>query len=421
MSPSAHPKSLASITIPKGFTAAGGCCGIKESGRPDLALIAADRPCSAAAVFTTNQFKGAPVLVGMRHLASTPNNCVDFYGQAQAIICNSGNSNVATLAKGGEQHAIDMCKAAADIVGCSPNHVLPASTGVIGRPLPIGKILTGIADLKPDLGQGERHDIAAAQGIMTTDLIEKATLQSFKIGGKICHIGGIGKGSGMIAPSMATMLIFFTTDVAIEPAALHEALKQANTASFSRISVDSDTSTSDTVYILANGAAENDIITDPKGAAFDTFTAALTKACQDLAEQIVVDGEGATRTFEVHVTGMPSQAEADMIGRAVTDSPLVKTAIHGCDPNWGRLVMAAGKAGVALDPGIFRVSIQGVTVFENGSPTVTEPGPLAELSEKMKADRVVIDLDAGIGPCGVTWLGCDLSRQYIAINADYTT
>ncbi|MFK7789024.1 MAG: bifunctional glutamate N-acetyltransferase/amino-acid acetyltransferase ArgJ [Phycisphaeraceae bacterium] len=414
MSPS-RPTSLASVTVAKSFIAAGGCCGIKASGRPDLALIAAEHPCSAAAVFTTNQFKGAPVLVGMKHLNSQG------HGTAQAIICNSGNSNVATLAAGGEQHAIDMCKAAAQVVGCEPNEVLPASTGVIGRPLPIERIVEGIGKLKPELGRGEQHDIAAAQGIMTTDLVEKATLQTFEIDGKACTIGGIGKGSGMIAPSMATMLIFFTTDVAIDSAILHAALTQANAASFNRISVDSDTSTSDTIYILANGAASNTAITEPSGEAFDTFVSALTTACQDLAEQVVVDGEGATRTFEVHIKGVGSLFDADKIGRAVTDSPLVKTAIHGCDPNWGRLVMAAGKAGVELDPATFTVKIQGVTVFEHNTPTVTDEGPLADLSEKMKVDRVVIELDAHQGEAEAVWLGCDLSRQYIAINADYTT
>ena len=413
--PPSRPTSLASITVPQGFIAAGGCCGIKESGKPDLALIAADRPCAAAAVFTTNQFKGAPVLVGMKHL----NN--QGYGSAQAIVCNSGNSNVATLASGGEQHAIDMCKAAADIVGCDPHDVLPASTGVIGRPLPIDKVLDGITSLKPNLGQGEPHDTAAAQGIMTTDLVEKCTLQSCEIDGTACTIGGIGKGSGMIAPSMATMLIFFTTDTAIAPAALHEALSIANSRSFNRISVDSDTSTSDTIYILASGAAGNEEITGPDSKGFGVFTDALTKACKDLAEQVVVDGEGATRIFELHVTGMRSLEDADAVGQAVTNSPLVKTAIHGCDPNWGRLVMAAGKAGVPLDPATFTVKIQGVTVFENNTPTVTEAEPLEALSQQMHTDRIVIELDAGLGASSAVWLGCDLSRQYIAINADYTT
>lgn len=414
MTPS-RPDSLASITVPQGFSAGGGTCGIKASGKPDLCLIAADRQCSAAAVFTTNQFKGAPVLVGMKHLDHKG------YGSAQAIIANSGNSNVATLAKGGEQHAIDMCRAAADVVGCDPHDVLPASTGVIGRPLPIGKVVAGITALGGKLGRGESYDHAAMKGILTTDLVEKCTLQSFEIDGRPCHLGGIGKGSGMIAPSMATMLIFLTTDVAIAPAVLHEALTQANAASFNRISVDSDTSTSDTTYILASGAAGNAMISDSGSPGFATFCAALTAACRELAEQVVVDGEGATRTFEVHVKGVRDLSDADKIGRAVTDSPLVKCAIHGGDPNWGRLVMAAGKAGVELDPARFTVTIQGVTVFEAGSPTVTEPGPLAELAAKMRQDRVRITLDAHAGDAEALWLGCDLSRQYVAINADYTT
>eukprot|EP00752_Nemacystus_decipiens_P015015 g13371.t1 len=342
------------------------------------------------------------------------------YGTAQAIVCNSGNSNVATLAAGGYEHAVDMCKAAAQVVGCDPHDVLPASTGVIGRPLPIERVLEGIENLKPDLGRGEAHDIAAAQGIMTTDLVEKASLKQIEIDGKMISIGGIAKGSGMIAPSMATMLVFITTDAAIDPSTLHQALQFANEQSFSRISVDSDTSTSDTLYVLANGKAGN-VPLRPKTDELTAFAKVVRDVCRDLAEQVVVDGEGATRTFEVIVKGMASVEDADKIGRAVTDSPLVKTAIHGCDPNWGRLVMAAGKAGVTLDPARFTVKIQGVTVFENNTPTVTEAGPLAELSEKMKTDRVVIELDAHQGRCEATWLGCDLSRQYIAINADYTT
>ncbi|MFN3167439.1 MAG: bifunctional glutamate N-acetyltransferase/amino-acid acetyltransferase ArgJ [Phycisphaeraceae bacterium] len=413
--PPTRPDSLASITVPQGFIAGGDTCGIKASGKPDLCLIAADRPCSAAAVFTTNQFKGAPVLVGQKHLQGRG------FGTAQAIVANSGNANVATLAKGGEQHAIQMCQAAAEVVGCDPHDVLPASTGVIGRPLPIERVTAGIRGLAGKLGRGEAHDHAAMKGILTTDLVEKCTLQSFELDGKPCHIGGIGKGSGMIAPSMATMLVFLTTDVAIPPDALHEALKLANARSFNRISVDSDTSTSDTMYVLASGAAGNHEVTGPDSPGFAPFTDALTAACRDLAEQVVVDGEGATRTFEVRIKGVGSLFDADKIGRAVTDSPLVKCAIHGCDPNWGRLVMAAGKAGVELDPANFTVKIQGVTVFEAGSPTVTDPAPLAELAQKMKADRVVIELDAHRGDAEAVWLGCDLSRQYVAINADYTT
>ena len=417
--PPTRPASLASITVPQGFVAAGGCCGIKVSGKPDLSLIAADRPCSAAAVFTTNQFKGAPVLVGMKHLEAKHGH----YGTAQAIVCNSGNSNVATLAKGGYEHAIDMCKAAADVVGCDPHEVLPASTGVIGRPLPVEKVCKGIRDLKPALGRGEEYDSAAAKGIMTTDLVEKCTLQTFEIDGKTCHIGGIAKGSGMIAPSMATMLVFLTTDVAIDPQCLHMSI--AGGLAFNRISVDSDTSTSDTLYVLASGAAGNKPIKQMKESDSVVFCEAIQAACRDLAEQIVIDGEGATRIFEVKVKNTLTPEDADRIAKSVVDSPLVKTAIHGCDPNWGRLVMAAGKAGVELNPATFTVKIQGETVFENNTPTVTDPEPLAALSKKMKADRVVIELDAGLSKipdnCATTWLGCDLTREYITINADYTT
>ncbi|MEO1236026.1 MAG: bifunctional glutamate N-acetyltransferase/amino-acid acetyltransferase ArgJ [Planctomycetota bacterium] len=403
-----------SVTFPRGFRAAGGACGVKDSGRPDLCLIAADGPCAAAGVFTTNVFKGAPVLVGMRHLARGG-------GRARAVVCNSGNANVATLAAGGEDDAIAMCRAAAEAVGCEPIEVLPASTGIIGRPLPIERITAGIAGLGTQLGVGPEHDRLAAEGILTTDLVTKTTHHTFEIGGTEVRLGGIAKGSGMIAPSMATMLVFITTDVSIAPTALDAALKQANAASFSRMSVDGDTSTSDTVYVLANGDAGNATIESAEGEAFERFTEALTEVCRRLADAIVRDGEGATRTFEVRVRGCKSIEDADRLGRSVTNSPLVKCAIHGLDPNWGRLVMAAGKAGADLNPDRFTVKIQGVTVFADRRPAVTEPDALAALSAKMDTDRVVIDLDAHRGDGEATWLGCDLSRQYVAINADYTT
>lgn len=408
------PSVKRSITLPKGFSAAGTTCGVKPSGKPDLAVIAADKPCAAAAVFTTNAFKGAPVLVGMDHLKQNG-------GYAQAIVCNSGNANVATLAQGGLEDAIEMCAAIAKVVGCAPHEVLPASTGVIGRPLPIDAILTGIGTVKNHLGTGEAYDTAAAEAILTTDLVIKTTQQTMQLDGHDICIGGIGKGSGMIAPSMATMLIFFTTDVDITPPVLQEALAQANRASFSRISVDTDTSTSDTVYILASGAAGNPCIDKASGPAFEQFTNALSEACRNLADQVICDGEGATRTFEVRVLNAASIEDADRIGRAVTDSPLVKCAIHGCDPNWGRLVMAAGKSGAKIDPDRFTATIEGVTVFEDRQPTVTTPDALEALSKKMHADRIHITLDIHAGNADATWLGCDLSRDYIRINADYTT
>ena len=403
-----------SITLAKGFVAGGGTCGVKPSGKSDLAIIAADRPCAAAGVFTTNAFKGAPVLVGMQHLERTG-------GMAQAIVCNSGNANVATLAQGGHDHAIAMCQHTAQGVGCKPEHVLPASTGVIGRPLPIDAILTGIDQLAGQLGDDAAHDQAAAEAILTTDLVTKTTVKLLSVDSHTLTLGGIGKGSGMIAPSMATMLIFLTTDVDISPQALSAALQQANAASFNRMSVDTDTSTSDTVYVLASGAAGNARIENASGCDFDLFTSALTDVCRDLADQVVCDGEGATRTFEVLVRNAASVEDADRIGRAVTNSPLVKCAIHGCDPNWGRLVMAAGKSGAAIDPDRFTAIIEGVTVFADRQPTVTSPQALATLEAKMRTDRVHITLDIHAGSSHATWLGCDLSREYIRINADYTT
>ena len=408
-------KPTRSITAPAGFTAVGHTCGIKESGKPDLALIVSDRPAAAAGVFTTNAFKGAPVLVGMDHLAATG-------GRARAIVCNSGNSNVATLGMGGREDAEAMCRAAAEAVGCTPEAVLPASTGIIGRKLPIDAILGGIRDAAPGLGASARHDHAAATAILTTDLVTKSALHRATIGGAPISVGGIGKGSGMIAPSMATMLVFVTTDAAVEPSALRLALAEANRASFNRMSVDSDTSTSDTLYVLANGAAANDPITDADHAGYPALVDALTGVCRDLADAVVRDGEGATRTFAVGVRNAASVDDADRIGRAVVDSPLVKCAIHGCDPNWGRLVMAAGKSGARIDPDRFTVEIEGTCVFRDGSPADNSEAALAALAERMSGDRVHVTLDLHHRDgADADWLGCDLSRQYIAINADYTT
>ncbi len=331
-----------SVTRPRGFHAAGGTCGIKESGKPDLMLIAADVPCAAAAVFTTNRVVGAPVVVNRRHLAATA-------GRARAIVCNSGVSNSATGAQG-LRDAQAMCGAVAERIGCAPDEVLVSSTGVIGRLLPMPKILRGIEALHGRLGRGPRVDAAAAAAIVTTDLTTKSASRRLRLGGRTVSLGGIAKGSGMIAPNMATMLVFITTDCAIAPRPLQAALREATRASFNRISVDED---------------------------------------------------------------------ADRIGRAIVNSPLVKTALHGGDPNWGRIVTAAGYSGAAIRAERLSLAIGGMKVFERGSPVaVTATRRLGAL---MRRKEVTFTLDVGMGPASVEWLGCDLSRDYIAINADYTT
>ncbi|MCC5828352.1 MAG: bifunctional glutamate N-acetyltransferase/amino-acid acetyltransferase ArgJ [Phycisphaeraceae bacterium] len=401
-----------SITVPRGFRAAGGICGIKASGKPDLALIVADHPCDAAGVFTTNRMPGAPVIVARRHLRS---------GRAMAIVCNSGASNVCT-GRAGLEDARAMAAHVAGTLGrpMRIGDVLPGSTGVIGHRLPMAKILKGIDDLAPRLSRGVEADHAAATAILTTDTRSKSALRRMRLGGRTVHIGGIAKGSGMIAPNMATMLVFLTTDAACPAPLLRRALKHAVDQSFNRISVDHDTSTSDMVLLLASGDSGHKPLR-ASDADYARFSRALESICMDLAEQVVLDGEGITRLFEVRITGAASVADADRIGHSVTGSPLVKTAIHGADPNWGRLVMAIGKSGARVRPDRVNITIAGFAVCRRGEPVKHTAAQHRRLEAAMKADRIIIEIDLGLGKGQARWLGCDLSREYIAINADYTT
>ncbi|MBB6431110.1 bifunctional glutamate N-acetyltransferase/amino-acid acetyltransferase ArgJ [Algisphaera agarilytica] len=403
--------SPTSITRPIGFRAAGSTCGIKPSGKPDLALIVSDTPCTAAGVFTTNKVKGAPVLVSQKHVRN---------GKARAIVCNSGTSNVAT----GEQGLRDaeaMCQTTAAALGLRyPSEVLVASTGVIGHRLPMDKVLPGIEQLAPTLAQGKKADNAAADAILTTDLVRKTALRTVTLGGKTITLGGICKGSGMIAPNMATMLAFITTDVAIDSKPLKLALRAATSETFNRLSVDSDKSTSDSVMVLANGQAKNRAITGP-GRVFDRFVETLTDLCRDLSEQLIWDGEGVTRIMRVRVSGAASVKDADRVGRSVVDSPLVKTALHGADPNWGRIAMAAGKSDAKLKKDTLSIRIAGMSIYEHGQPTKLGLKPPAKLAKAMAAKEVQIEVDLGLGKASAEWLGCDLTREYIHINADYTT
>ncbi len=405
------------LTTPRGFRAAAGTCGIKPSGHPDLALIVADKPCAAAGMFTTNKVVGAPVTISKRHIRS---------GTARAIICNSGVSNVCT-GKQGIQDAIDMCRHTAAAVECEPGDVLVCSTGVIGPLLPMDKIRRGIPAVANRLARGSRADRAAARGILTTDLTPKTAYKGVRLGGlragasgKLVHIAGIAKGSGMIAPNMATMLAFITTDAAIAPALLKTALREATTASFNRISVDTDTSTSDSVLILASGEARNRKLA-ANSADYHKFVDALTEVCQSLAYQIIKDGEGATKVFRVEVRGARNIKDADLIGRAVVGSPLVKTAVHGSDPNWGRILAAAGRSGAHVNPDKACLTIGDQPVLEAGQPLVLNITQQRKLARIMKRREITFTLNLHIGKADADWLGCDLSKQYVTINADYTT
>ncbi len=406
-------KDAGSITTPRGFRAAGSTCGIKPSGQPDVALIVSEVPCAVAGVFTTNRCPGAPVVIGRRHVRG---------GRARAIVCNSGIANVATGDQG-LHDAVSMCERVAGHVGCPVRHVVPCSTGVIGHRLPMAKIARGIDAAAVGLARGPAADAAAACAILTTDLVPKQARATVRLGagpGGTVRLGGVAKGSGMIAPNMATMLCFITTDAAVTPPALRAALKQAVSQSFNRTSVDSDTSTSDTVLVLASGAAGRREIKKP-GRAFDAFSSGLTDLCMQLAYQIVRDGEGATKVMRVTVRGAHSTADADRIGRAIVNSPLVKTALHGADPNWGRLVMAVGKSGARVAPEKLSIAIADVVTFRRGVPAPLDSAARRKLVRALSGDEVAFDVNVGIGRATAQWLGCDLSKQYVAINAEYTT
>jgi len=402
--------SKRSITLPKGFQAGAGTCGIKPSGKSDLAVIASDALCPAAGVFTRNKVLGEPVKIAQRHLRG---------GMLRGVVINSGVANVAT-GKQGMRDALDICGEVAEALGCKRSEIAPCSTGVIGPMLPMGKIIPKIAPVVSKLSRGPKADAAAAQAILTTDLVAKTASRSVTISGKRITIGGICKGSGMIAPNLATMLAFITTDAAIDPAMLKQALSIAASASFNRVSVDTDTSTSDSVIIMASGRAGNRKISRP-GKAMTQLVDALTALCQDLAYQLVCDGEGATRVFRVRVSGAKDMRDADRIGKSIAESPLVKTAVHGSDPNWGRLAMAVGKSGASINPVTLALRIGGVCVFQEGMPALVQAAAKRRLARAMKQREIVFDITVGQGEANCEWLGCDLSRDYIRINAEYTT
>jgi glutamate N-acetyltransferase/amino-acid N-acetyltransferase len=390
-----------SITSTAGFSAGAVAAGIKKAaGALDLAVISSDRPCVTAAVFTRNRFKAAPVLVSQKHLTA---------GQVQAIIVNAGCANAGTGATGYE-NAEEMTELAADRLGIEPINVLVASTGVIGIQLPIEKVRFGLSHLKQDASAG--HDFARA--IMTTDTTPKEIAVTSPEHGFI--IGGCAKGAGMIHPDMATLLGFITTDADIDAPSLRRALKRAVAQSFNVISVDGDTSTNDSIFLLANGASCQKIT--PGSVAYEAFIEALEYVCIHLAKSVARDGEGATKLIELTVSGAATPSDARKAARTVLSSPLVKTAVHGADPNWGRIVAAAGRSGAKFDLDTVDLWIGEVEVLKGGTP---QPIDKTLASAQFKGKDVFIRLDLGLGKASVTGWGCDMSDEYIHINADYTT
>ena len=394
---------LNAITAPRGFRAAGVACGIKP-GRPDLALVAAEHTCAAAAVFTTNLAPAAPVTLSRRHIAS---------GRARAVVANAGCANAATGARGMED-ALRMAALVATGLGCTPEEVVVASTGVIGVPLPMEKVSAGITSALEALAANGGGD--AARAILTTDTRPKEAGGEVGLGGRRARIGAMAKGAGMIAPRMATMLAFFTTDAAIEAGPLRMALAEAVGESLNRVTVDGDTSTNDMAVILASGAAGHDPIRGP-GAEYEAFRDALAGVAREIAGMIVRDGEGVTRVAEVRVEGARNAEEADRIARTVAESLLVKTALHGGDPNWGRVLAALGRAGVAVDESRVDIYLGDVWVAEGGSARdYSEERARAALVEE---DPVRIRIRLNAGSASSWMLTSDISKAYVDINASY--
>jgi glutamate N-acetyltransferase/amino-acid N-acetyltransferase len=390
------------VTVPLGFRAAAVASGIKPD-RLDLALLVADAPCTAAGVFTSNLAQAAPVLVSREHLRG---------GRARAVIVNSGCANAGT-GEGGLRDARETAEIAARTIGCPIEEVLVASTGVIGVRLPMEKVRAGIAEAGRRISRHAGAD--AARAIMTTDTRPKEVAVEFPVGDATCVVGGMAKGAGMIAPNMATMLAFFTTDAAVEPGLLRRALAEAVGESLNRITVDGDTSTNDCAILLASGARPAPAI-DGEGPAFDAFRRALTEAARRLARMLVRDGEGVTRVAEVRVEGARTAEDADRISRTVAESPLVKTALHGGDPNWGRVLAAVGRSGVPLDVGRVSIWIGDVHVAEGGAATEYDEKTAAAA---MREDPVRLRVRLGEGrAAGWMWTS-DLSHGYVDINAHY--
>ncbi|MBQ9693560.1 MAG: bifunctional glutamate N-acetyltransferase/amino-acid acetyltransferase ArgJ [Kiritimatiellae bacterium] len=397
------------ITSANGFYASGVEAGVKYANRRDVALIWSDRPCVAAGVFTTNLVAAAPVVMDRERLSKTPS--------ARAIAINTGCANACT----GEQGLADarrIAAATADCLKLAADEVLVSSTGVIGTLLPVERIIAGVQKAKDALDRGTAADEAAGMAIMTTDTVPKRAAVQLQIDGKTVTLGGMCKGAGMIEPMMATMLAYVTTDAAVDPVWLQQELKAAADVSFNRVVVDGDESTNDTLICLANGAAGNAVLNAEHPAAA-AFSAALKAVCTALAKQIVMDGEGVSKFVTVKVTGAQSDADAHLVARAIARSPLVKTSWFGLDPNWGRVICATGYSGAEVDALKVRIFYGDICAYDRG--TVATEEALAAMQELMRARSFDVLVDLGLGEGTDTIYTCDLTFDYVKINAEYTT
>lgn len=387
-----------------GFRGAGTSCGIKKTGKPDLALVVSDRPCVSAVVFTRNRVAAAPVIWGRANRNR---------GRLRGIVVNSGNANACTGAAGLEA-VREISRAACEALGLPKDSLLVSSTGVIGVPLPVGKIVAALPGLAWRLGPKGIRD--AGEAIRTTDAFPKRGMRRFRAGGRTVTLAGIAKGAGMIAPDMATMLAYVFTDAALRPGDARRLMRDAADRTFNRIVVDGDMSTNDTAALFANGACG---LRPLAGAGLAAFREALESLLLDLALMIVRDGEGATRVVRISVTGARSDAQALRAARAVASSLLVKTAVHGADLNWGRVIAVLGRAGIAVDPMKVEMAFAGVTLLRRGM----RPDPAAEreAAPRIRKDAYGIDVDLGLGKGSAFVYFSDLTEQYVRINSGYRT
>ena len=396
----ANPAAEGAVTRAQGFSACGFTAGIKESGLPDLAMLVSDRPATAAAVYTQNQSTAAPVHVSKVHSKN---------GSLRAVVVNSGNANCAT-GEQGMADAREMTQLAAERVGCIAEDVFVNSTGIIGHYLPMELLRSGIPQLEPRADGGAEF----ARAIMTTDTFAKEAVSTFESDGVTYTIGGCAKGAGMIHPDMATMLAFFTTDAPIGVDDLDSAFRFAMDRSFNMVTVDGDTSTNDSSVILANGAAGGPALSGP---GLDAFAEALLDVSTRVAKMMARDGEGATKRISMTVSGAKSWSDARDVARTIVVSPLLKAALSKYDPNWGRILMAAGRAGVPYDLDRVRIWISDLCVFDGTATGVPEE----EASAKTQGDQVFLRMDLGQGDAEATAWGCDLTEEYVRFNADYVT
>jgi glutamate N-acetyltransferase/amino-acid N-acetyltransferase len=392
------------ITTPRGFLAGATHAGIKypDPDRPDLALLFSEQPCAAAGVYTQHAFRGPPILITERHLAN---------GRAQAIIANSGVSN-SLFGDEGMAFAEQMAEAAAKQLGVAPEDVVVASTGVTGWRLPIERIVAALPSITLSPGGGESF----ARAIMTTDTVPKQAAVRFEWRGVTYAVGGCAKGSGMIHPNMATMLAYMTTDAPVDPSIIRPLLKDAADESFNMLTIDGDTSPNDMVVLLANGAAGGETI-GVNSPALPLLRAAVTHVAVSLTRQLARDGEGAGKLLVVRIDGAATVEDARRAARAIVLSPLVKTAVYGNDPNWGRVLVALGYSGARVRERDVALSIQGVEVFRGSAV----PFDAAALSKSLAQEEVRIDLHLGAGDASATAYGCDLTPGYVRINSEYTT